>query len=75
MPLLIYFFTVYFLATSSQVSHSQGILSTVAPGTVIGRPIMTSTPQRIQIVPTDSGVTVAQRIQVEFLLLKCGELT
>ncbi|XP_078276174.1 nuclear receptor subfamily 2 group C member 1 isoform X5 [Rhinoraja longicauda] len=25
---------------------------------------MTSTPQRIQIVPTDSGVTVAQRIQI-----------
>ncbi|XP_038666857.1 nuclear receptor subfamily 2 group C member 1-A-like isoform X1 [Scyliorhinus canicula] len=47
-----------------QVSHSQGTLSTVAPGAVIGRPIMTSTPQRIQIVPADPGVTVAQRIQI-----------
>uniref|UniRef100_A0A4W3JCG1 Uncharacterized protein n=1 Tax=Callorhinchus milii TaxID=7868 RepID=A0A4W3JCG1_CALMI len=47
-----------------QASHCHGTLSTVAPGTVIGRPMMTNPLQRIQIVPADSGVTEAQRIQI-----------
>ncbi|XP_028669223.1 nuclear receptor subfamily 2 group C member 1 isoform X1 [Erpetoichthys calabaricus] len=44
-----------------EASQAHGIIS---QGTIIGRHIMDSTTQRIQIVPTDSGVALAQRIQI-----------
>ncbi|XP_014350331.1 nuclear receptor subfamily 2 group C member 1 isoform X1 [Latimeria chalumnae] len=44
-----------------EVSQSQG---TITQATVVGRQVMDGTPQRFQIVPTESGLAVARRIQI-----------